>query len=238
MRDAINFDDKVDEFAAEAAVSEIPLDIEHAERMDMKYREVRHFYDLTRLFFLWGRNSAIKHLNLASGKSVIEVGCGTGRNLKRMSHQQPRAQIFGIDISKEMLASCGDKIRNYRNVRIARADAMNFDSQQLFNRKLFDAVLMSYSLSMIPDWKRAVYQGLSVLAVDGTLSIVDFGRFERFGKVGELAINELGKHQAPPITTLVEELPEVIALVGKSFDVKTWRGLGGFNRFVVVKRTA
>jgi S-adenosylmethionine-diacylgycerolhomoserine-N-methlytransferase len=239
MSDAINFADdhaKIQEFALMAESVEIPIDVEHAEKMDTKYGEVRHSYDLTRLFFLWGRNRAIKYLKLGKGKSVIEIGCGTGRNLKRMAKRYPGASIFGIDISREMLMTCADKIGRYRNVRVARADAMNFNALATFEEKEFDAVLMSFSLSMVPDWKRALYQGLSVLAVDGTLSVVDFGSFERFGQAGKLAISELGKHQAPPITTLVDELPEVIALVGKDFEVKTWRGLGGFNRFVVIKR--
>lgn len=238
MAELMNSDDKAREFDAYSATTEIPFDVEHAERMDAKYGEVRHFYDLTRLFFLWGRDRAIKNLHLGPGKTVIEVGCGTGRNLNVIAHKYPKATIHGIDISQKMLMTCYEKIGRYQNVRIACADAMNFDPQAIFGRKEYDAVLMSFSLSMVPDWKRAVYQGLSVLAVEGTLSIVDFGKFERFGKLGQIAIDELGRHQAPPITTLVEELPEVIALVGKTFEVKTWRGLGGFNRFVVIKRTA
>lgn len=231
-------DGKVHEFELMASEARLSDAGEHASRMDAKYGKVRHTYDLTRLFFLWGRNRAIRNLELSPGKAVIEIGCGTGRNLKRMADRYPRSLIHGVDISREMLATCDEKVRRYRNVSIAWADAMDFDPNVVFDRHEFDAVLMSFSLSMVPDWHRAVYQALSVLAVDGILSIVDFGSFERFGSVGKLAISELARHQAPPITTLVEELPDVIALVSKTFEIKTWRSLGGFNRFVIVRRTA
>ena len=53
----------------------------HAALMDKVYRRQRYFYDLTRRYYLFGRDKMIRELALAPGDAVVEVGCGTARNL-------------------------------------------------------------------------------------------------------------------------------------------------------------
>ena len=57
----------------------------HERRMDRKYRYTRHVFDLSRRFFLIGRDQAIANLRLDDAQTVLEIGSGTGRNLKRMA---------------------------------------------------------------------------------------------------------------------------------------------------------
>ncbi len=52
-----------------------------AALMDQMYRRQRHIYDLSRKFYLIGRDEAIKRLRPASDDKVLEIGWGTGRNL-------------------------------------------------------------------------------------------------------------------------------------------------------------
>ena len=80
-------------------------DSRHHERMDRRYRYQRHVFDLTRKFLLFGRDRAIAALRLGEARSVLEIGCGTGRNLKRMAEAHPALQLAGVDISGEMLKS-------------------------------------------------------------------------------------------------------------------------------------
>jgi S-adenosylmethionine-diacylgycerolhomoserine-N-methlytransferase len=51
--------------------------------MDRLYRRQRHFYDLTRKHYLLGRDQLIEGLGPPSGSRVLEIGCGTARNLCR-----------------------------------------------------------------------------------------------------------------------------------------------------------
>ena len=53
----------------------------HAELMDGVYRYQRHVYDLTRKYYLLGRDRLIDGLAVPPGGTVLELGCGTGRNL-------------------------------------------------------------------------------------------------------------------------------------------------------------
>ena len=78
-----------------------------AALMDHMYRRQRHIYDLSRKFYLLGRDEAIARLRPASGDKVLEIGCGTGRNLIKLAQAYPQAQLFGLDVSQEMLTTAG-----------------------------------------------------------------------------------------------------------------------------------
>jgi len=150
----------------------------HAELMDGVYRYQRHVYDLTRKFYLLGRDRLIAELAVPPGGTVLELGCGTGRNLARAIRTCPQARLFGLDISAEMLDTAAATFRRdgvADRVRLARGDASGFAAQTLFGRETFDRVFISYALSMIPEWQRTVRAALAVVAPGGTLHIVDFG---------------------------------------------------------------
>ena len=76
-----------------------------AALMDRMYRRQRHIYDLSRKFYLLGRDEAIARLRPAPGDKVLEIGCGTGRNLVKLAQAYPEARLFGLDVSREMLAT-------------------------------------------------------------------------------------------------------------------------------------
>ena len=153
----------------------------HAALMDGVYRHQRHIYDLTRKYYLLGRDAMIAGLDVPDGGTVLELGCGTGRNILHAARRYPRAVFSGLDISAAML----DTARNAAarsglegRVAFAAADASSFDAAQLFGRARFDRVFISYALSMIPPWHETIRQALDCLEPGGSLHIVDFGRQE------------------------------------------------------------
>src|SRR6202021_4242394 len=58
-------------------------------------------------------------------------------------------------------------------------DGTTFNPQSLFRISRFDHVMISYSLSMIPDWRGVLQAAAAHLKPGGRLHIVDFGRQER-----------------------------------------------------------
>jgi S-adenosylmethionine-diacylgycerolhomoserine-N-methlytransferase len=149
-----------------------------AELMDRMYRNQRHIYDLSRKFYLLGRDEAIRSLRAQPGASVLEIGCGTGRNLVKLASAYPEARLYGLDVSREMLASASiAAARAGLAARIAlrQGDATTFDPEALFGHAQFERVLISYALSMIPPWREALARALDVVALGGSLHIVDFG---------------------------------------------------------------
>jgi len=149
-----------------------------AGAMDRMYRHQRHVYDATRKYYLLGRDLLIDRLRPAPGDCVLEIGCGTGRNLIRAARQYPHACFYGIDISGEMLATAREQIARAglsARVQVAQADATAFDTDTLFGIALFQRVFMSYTLSMIPRWRTVLEQATASLAPYGQMLVVDFG---------------------------------------------------------------
>lgn len=154
---------------------------DHKGLMDGVYRYQRHIYDLTRKYYLLGRDPMICDLAPPPGGAVLEIGCGTGRNLIAVGKAWPDAKLYGVDISEAMLekaaASVG-KAGMADRVVLAAGDACAFDAQALFGRATFERVFISYALSMIPDWESALAQAARCVAPGGRLEIVDFGQQE------------------------------------------------------------
>lgn len=152
-----------------------------AELMDGIYRWQRHVYDATRKYYLLGRDRLIDDLAPPPGGTVLELGCGTARNLVLAARRHPQARFFGIDISAQMLESARGSIRRAGlddRISVAQGDATAFDTAALFGVERFDRVFFSYSLSMIPPWREALMAGAGALAPGGRLHLVDFGMME------------------------------------------------------------
>jgi S-adenosylmethionine-diacylgycerolhomoserine-N-methlytransferase len=149
-----------------------------AARMDRMYRHQRHFYDLSRKFYLLGRDRLIADLDLRRGARICEIGCGTGRNLLALAERYPDADIYGIDASEQMLKTARARIARQwldHRVRVRQCLAEELDPMATFGLDArFDAVVFSYTLSMITDWDQAIDHAIDALKPDGLLAVIDF----------------------------------------------------------------
>lgn len=149
----------------------------HAAKMNAMYRRQRYIYDLSRKYFLFGRDTLLARLPVRPGMRVAEIGCGTARNLVILASRHPQAWFYGADISTEMLTSARANIRRRRlvNITVAVAAAESLDYRMTFGlAEPFDIAFFSYSLSMIPDWRTALATALDNLRPGGWLGVVDF----------------------------------------------------------------
>ena len=147
------------------------------EKMDRMYRYQRYFYDFTRKYYLLGRDRLIKEMKISEGENVLEIGCGTGRNLIILAKKYPRTRFFGLDASAAMLETAQSKIKinNIENITLKTALAGDFSFDETFDlRQKFDAIFFSYSISMIPLWKEAIENTLNNLESGKSFYIVDF----------------------------------------------------------------
>ncbi|MCB1547179.1 MAG: class I SAM-dependent methyltransferase [Hyphomicrobiaceae bacterium] len=181
-----------------------------AEAMDRMYRHQRHIYDLTRRLFLFGRDRVLARLQPPSGGSVLEIGCGTARNLVRAARLYPRATFYGIDVSREMLATARASVERAGladRIRLAEADAASFEPGPSLGRDGFDRVLLSFALSMMPPWRAALAHAVACVAPGGELHIVDFGQLEGFPpSARRLLFAWLGRFGVVPEPQLAAEL--------------------------------
>ena len=153
--------------------------VDQSERMDRLYRWQRHFYDLSRRFILPGRNALLRRMEIADGDHVLEVGCGTARNLIALAKTHRRAKFYGLDASRKMLQTAEVRVRRSRPaspIVLELGLAENLDPGRLFGLEHpFDLILFSYSLSMIIGWREAIDGALASLRPGGSMFIVDFG---------------------------------------------------------------
>lgn len=149
-----------------------------AAEMDAIYRVQRHIYDASRKYYLLGRDGLIEGLNPPAGGAVLEVGCGTGRNLILAAQHHPSARFFGFDVSSAMLETARASVSRWglaQRITLAQADASRFDAKSVFGVEGFDRVFVSYALSMIPPWREAIACAFEAVKPGGSLHIVDFG---------------------------------------------------------------
>lgn len=190
--------------------------------MDGIYRRQRLIYDATRKYYLLGRDALIAGLDVPSGGSVLEIGCGTGRNLIAAGRRNPQVRLYGIDISAEMLKSARAALHRAgleHCAAVAPGDATALDTGRAFGTAHFDRVFISYSLSMIPDWREALTQAASVVAPGGQLHVVDFGGQEQLPRWFRSALHAwLAKFHVTPRDKLEAAMREAAEQAGGTLE--------------------
>ncbi len=141
------------------------------------YRFQRYFYDFTRKYYLLGRDRLLDEMEIKPGEHVIEIGCGTGRNLIILAKRYPETNFYGLDASAAMLETAQTKVdaANVQNITLKTALADDFTYAGTFDLTgPFDKIFFSYSISMIPVWRESIENALKNLKPGGSFHIVDF----------------------------------------------------------------
>lgn len=149
-----------------------------AEKMNRMYRWTRHVYDLSRRYYLLGRDEMLERIADLPGGTVLELGCGTARNLRMLDEWAPQHTLYGLDASLSMLTTARAKLERAgctKRVTLGQGLAQDLNpNDQLRTEGPFDVIFFSYVLSMIPSWRAALREALQHLAPNGQLFVVDF----------------------------------------------------------------
>jgi S-adenosylmethionine-diacylgycerolhomoserine-N-methlytransferase len=152
--------------------------LNQAEAMDRMYRVTRHVYDLSRKYYLLGRDRLLREMDLRPADRVLEVGCGTARNLVKLARLHPSTRLYGLDASAQMLETAQQQVRSSRladQIVLRQCLAEDLHFERTFGlAEPFDAIFFSYSLSMIPTWQQALHASLGSLKPGQSFYIVDF----------------------------------------------------------------
>ena len=204
----------------------------HAALMDSVYKGQRHIYDLTRKYYLFGRDTLIEGLHARPGMRVLEVACGTGRNMAKIAKAWPGVRLFGLDISEEMLKNARKAVGD--EAVLAAGDACSFDAAKLLGEDGFDRIILSYSLSMIPDWEGALAHAAAQLAPGGELHVVDFGDLTGLPGPLERGLHAwLAKFHVQTRSALPEACERIAALNG--LKLASARGKLGYFQLHVLR---
>jgi ubiquinone/menaquinone biosynthesis C-methylase UbiE len=104
-------------------------------------------------------------IEIARGKDVLEVGCGTGLVLSRVAQVARRAE--GVDLSPGMLAHARE-----RGLRVREGDATKLP----FDDASFDVVYAFKVLAHVPDVDRAIAEMVRVVRPGGHVLVEVYNR--------------------------------------------------------------
>jgi len=139
-----------------------------------RYNRIAKIYPVfERIFFLPGaiRRKAVEALMLNKGDKVLEIGCGTGRNLALLSEAVGNVgAVFGIDVSEEMLrrAEILKKEQNLTNLNLTLTDASTHSIPGKLNGALF-----SLSYATMINRKEVLFKVWNSLQSGGRIVIMD-----------------------------------------------------------------
>jgi ubiquinone/menaquinone biosynthesis C-methylase UbiE len=117
------------------------------------------------------RPRAVNRLDLKFGDRVLEVGCGTGRNLAYLSRAVgPNGQVYGIDLSEGMLAKARSACEQsgLTNVLLIQSDASEYELPEPV-----DGAIFSLSYAVMRDRKQALRNAWRQLKPGGRLIMLD-----------------------------------------------------------------
>ena len=139
------------------------------ESLDEYYRVHSKFYDITRWSFLFGRSSLSSFLpGLPENPTILDLGCGTGKQLKYLKQLYPGSRITGIDLSEDMLQKASKKFGDEFELVNARY------SKERFPENTFDLISASYSLTMMDDLHETIEAIKYHLKPEAYIAAVDF----------------------------------------------------------------
>ncbi|HTD89116.1 MAG TPA: methyltransferase domain-containing protein [Burkholderiales bacterium] len=148
----------------------VPAGTNYAARLDAFYRPQAQYYDSMHECMLHGRDRLLNALKPTPGSRVVELGAGTGAMLDLWGARLLTLSALElVDICPAMLERAHRRARGHHNIRVVEADATAYRAPWPA-----DCVYFSYSLTMIPDWVRALNNALAMLKPGGKLGIVDF----------------------------------------------------------------
>ncbi|MDR3702387.1 MAG: class I SAM-dependent methyltransferase [Candidatus Sulfopaludibacter sp.] len=103
------------------------------------------------------------HLGDLRGKRILDVGCGKGRFARVFQQRQPEAELWGLDISEEMLRFVPPGIHT-------RAGTM---TELPFEDGWFDGAYATESLEHAVEIEKAVAEMCRVVKPGGRIVIID-----------------------------------------------------------------
>jgi S-adenosylmethionine-diacylgycerolhomoserine-N-methlytransferase len=184
-------------------MSAADADAGHRAFLNAYYGRFVRVYDLTRKYYLFGRDRALDDLARGAWSTLVEIGPGTGRNLRLLRKRFPAARLGGVEPCDEMLAHARARCPW---ATLVHGFAESADLAAVHGTPP-DRVLFSYCLSMVKDPSTAIARARAALAPGGWVTVVDFADMETAPRLFRRALQAwIGAYRVtPPSAALFAE---------------------------------
>ena len=148
--------------------------------VNTNYNRAAYYYDcMTEAVFgfLLGaekhREIVVNLLGELDGATVLDLGCGTGRNFPLLADKVgEQGKVIGVDYSEGMLQKARKRIERegWKNIELVRDDVANLDAID----GPFDVVIAVWVMGIVHDFQSGLSNAVRCLARGGRLAIIDF----------------------------------------------------------------
>jgi len=147
--------------------------------MNSYYKNQARYYDAYRQNMLHGKEFLMYSIpwhNMKDQKVMLMAG-GTGDLIDYFKEWVPSLESVMItDISEPMLKIARNRIKknNFENVKTRLEDLDNDESYIEDEEGTYDLLMLTYSLTMVPNWAKTIKRALKYLKPGGILAVTDF----------------------------------------------------------------
>jgi S-adenosylmethionine-diacylglycerol 3-amino-3-carboxypropyl transferase len=141
----------------------------HEDKLNQFYKSQAVLYDAYRQNMLHGKKKLIPSIPFNNGDTLLILAGGTGDILDHMPYANNFKKIVLVDLCGELLKIAKEKRGSIQNLDIVHHDATTFVSAEKF-----DKIIITYSLTMIPCWMKAIDIIKKNLKDGGYLGVSDF----------------------------------------------------------------
>lgn len=131
-----------------------------------------NFYYLIGIREFAYRRIAVEALNLQSGDTVAEIGCGTGLNFRFLRDRVgAEGKIIGVDLTTEMLSAAGRRIErnHWTNIELVQCDAGAY----AFPENI-DGIVSTFAITLVEEYDEIIRRGAAALAPGKRMAVLDF----------------------------------------------------------------
>lgn len=152
------------------------------EKVSDRYDSWTPFYDIVDRFPLISRPQrkwkmkAVKYLDLSTGDKVLDVGTGTGQILPWIADDMSSGELVATDISDSMIKHARERVEDHSGLEISVVNDDIEDSKFLDDH--FDKIITTFTLTTVPDFKKAASECARILDPEGHMIVLDTGRPE------------------------------------------------------------
>ena len=148
-------------------------------------------------------------------QSALDLGCGTGEMLKLILQKDPFKELYGIDISEEMLAVAKSKLPE-------QVQLFQGDSEMLpFSDGSFDVVYCNDSFHHYPSPQNVLREVHRVMKPGGTFLMGDCWQ----PYVGRVIMNFYMRHSKEGDVKIYSEA-ELVSMLSTYFHNVSWEQVG------------
>jgi demethylmenaquinone methyltransferase/2-methoxy-6-polyprenyl-1,4-benzoquinol methylase len=147
-------------------------------------KRARNYDIAANLYYLAGfreqayREMAVRQLKLNPGKTVVEIGCGTGLNFSLLKKELgPDGKIIGVDLTKDMLNRARERVlkKGLYNIELVQSDAAEYEIPKGVN-----GIISTFAITLVPQYDLVIQRGAYALAPGGRFVILDLKMPERW----------------------------------------------------------